>query len=87
MKKVRQPVLILQGALDKQVFPHHADTLAALARARDRDEATVEIAHLPGVNHLLVPATSGEVSEYGTLAGKQVAPEVAEKIAEFLRRR
>jgi hypothetical protein len=87
MKKVRQPVLIIQGALDKQVFPHHADKLAALARARDRDEATVEIALLPGVNHLLVPATSGEVSEYAALPTKQVAPDVAEKIAEFLRRR
>lgn len=86
MKKVRQPVLIIQGALDKQVFPHHADTLAELARARDRDDATVELAHLPGVNHLLVPATSGEVSEYAALPTKQVVPDVAEKIAAFLRK-
>jgi pimeloyl-ACP methyl ester carboxylesterase len=86
MEKVRQPVLIIQGALDKQVFPHHADKLAELARGRDRDDAFVDVVHLPGVNHLLVPATSGEVSEYGTLSAKQVAPEVAEKIAEFLRR-
>ena len=84
MKKVRQPVLIIQGALDKQVLPHHADRLAELARARDRD-AAVEVVHLPGVNHLLVPATTGEVSEYGTLAGQKVVPEVAAKIAEFLR--
>lgn len=85
MKKVEQPVLIIQGALDKQVQPHHADKLAELARARDRKEA-VELVHLPGVNHLLVEATTGEVSEYGTLSGKTVVPAIAEKIAAFLGR-
>jgi hypothetical protein len=86
MKKVSQPVLILQGDLDKQVFPHHADKLAEMARARGRDDVHVEVAHLPGVNHLLVPATTGEVSEYPTLSGAAVAPEVAKRIGEFLRR-
>ena len=85
MKRTKQPVLIVQGDLDKQVFPHHADKLAEMARARDRKEP-VEVVHLPGVNHLLVPATSGEVTEYGTLAEKKVSPVVATKIAEFLKR-
>lgn len=84
MADVKQPILILQGDLDKQVFPHHADKLAELARARER-EARVEIVHLPGVNHLLVPATTGEVSEYPTLKSKTVVPEVAERIAAFVR--
>jgi pimeloyl-ACP methyl ester carboxylesterase len=85
MKRVKQPVLIVQGDLDKQVFPHHADKLAELARARDR-EAAVEVVHLPGVNHLLVPATTGEVGEYATLPNKKLEPQVATKIAEFLKR-
>ena len=85
MKRVKQPVLFVQGDLDKQVFPHHADKLAELARARDRKVA-VEVVHIPGVNHLLVAATTGEVSEYPTLADKKVSPEVATKIAEFLKR-
>ncbi|HVJ26564.1 MAG TPA: alpha/beta fold hydrolase, partial [Vicinamibacterales bacterium] len=85
MKRVKQPVLIVQGDLDKQVFPHHADKLAEMARARDRD-VPVEVVHLPGVNHLLVPATTGEVSEYATLTTKKVEPQVATKIAEFLKR-
>lgn len=85
MKRVEQPVLIVQGDLDKQVFPHHADKLAELARARDR-EVPVEVLHLPAVNHLLVPATTGEVGEYATLTDKKVAPEIATKIAEFLKR-
>ena len=85
MKRVKQPVLIVQGDLDKQVFPHHADKLAEMARARDRD-VPEEVVHLPGVNHLLVPATTGEVSEYATLTTKKVEPQVATKIAEFLKR-
>ena len=34
MKDVRQPLLIVQGELDTQVPPHHADKLPELARAR-----------------------------------------------------
>jgi len=83
MKDVRQPVLIIQGDLDKQVFPEHADKLAELARARKR-RAPVEVQHLPGVNHLLVRATTGEVSEYGNLTEKQVVPEIPARIAAFL---
>jgi pimeloyl-ACP methyl ester carboxylesterase len=84
MEDVRQPILILQGDLDKQVFPHHADKLGELARARKRG-GKVEVVHLPGVNHLLVPATTGEVTEYGNLEVKTVVPEVADRIAAFLR--
>jgi fermentation-respiration switch protein FrsA (DUF1100 family) len=83
MERVRQPIVIIQGDLDKQVFPHHADKLAELARKRDR-KAAVEVFHLPGVNHLLVPATTGEVTEYGSLKDKQIATDVPARIAEFL---
>ena len=36
MKDVDQPLLIVQGELDTQVPPHHADKLLALAQARNR---------------------------------------------------
>jgi len=84
MKDVRQPILIVQGDLDKQVFPHHGDKLGDMARARKRG-GRVEVVHLPGVNHLLVPATTGEVTEYGSLKVKTVAPDIAERIATFLK--
>jgi hypothetical protein len=45
----------------------------------------VEVAHLPGVNHLLARATTGEVSEYPTLAGKTIVPDIADRIAEWIR--
>lgn len=85
MPRVRQPVLIIHGELDKQIFPHHADKLAALSRERDRKVET-ELVHLPGINHLLVRAKTGEVNEYDNLPEKTVAPEVARTIADFLKR-
>lgn len=84
MARVRQSVLIIQGELDTQVAPHHAEKLATLARARKK-AAPVEVLHLPAVNHLLVRATTGEVSEYGDLKERTIVPQVAQKIAEWLR--
>jgi len=83
MNKVKQPVLIVQGELDTQVPPHHGEKLAELARARKK-AAPVEVLLLPRVNHLLVHATTGEVSEYPDLKEKTIVPEVARKIADFL---
>jgi pimeloyl-ACP methyl ester carboxylesterase len=84
MNETRQPVLIVHGELDTQVMPYHADRLAELARAR-RTKAAVEVVKVPGVNHLLVPAKTGDVSEYGTLGDKAtVSPQVTSAIAAFM---
>jgi pimeloyl-ACP methyl ester carboxylesterase len=83
MEKVKQPILIIQGGLDTQVPPHHADKLAELARARKKGPA-VDVLHIPGVNHLLVKATTGEVSEYGSLPEKTIVPDVAARISDWL---
>ena len=85
MKDIRQPILIVQGELDKQVAPHHADRLADLARARKRKVA-VDVAKVPGVNHLLVAATTGEVDEYAVLPEKKVSPAATAAIATWLAR-
>jgi uncharacterized protein len=82
---VRQPLLVLQGELDTQVPPHHADRLAELARARDR-KATVDVVKVPGVNHLFVPANTGEVSEYATLPERQVSSIATAALAAWLTR-
>lgn len=82
MKNVRQPVLIVQGERDRQVPAHHADRLAELAR--ERKGRPVEIARVPGVNHLLVPAESGEITEYAALSGRQVSPEATSAVATWL---
>jgi pimeloyl-ACP methyl ester carboxylesterase len=85
MDKVKQPILIVQGELDTQVPPHHAQKLAALA-AKRKKAAPSEVLLLPRVNHLLVHATTGEVAEYPDLKEKTVVPDVAKRIAEFLAR-
>ncbi len=85
MPRVKQPILIIQGDLDQQVSAHHADRLAELARKRKK-AAPVEALHLPGINHLLVPAKTGDVSEYVSLPDKNVTPAVAKAIADWLRR-
>lgn len=85
MPKVKQRILIIQGDLDQQVFPHNADQLAELARKR-KNAGPVETLHLPGINHLLVPAKTGDVSEYVSLPDKNVTPAVPKAIADWLRR-
>ena len=86
MKDTRQPVLIVQGELDTQVQPYHADKLLEMAKAR-KTEAAAEVVKVPGVNHLLVPAKTGEVSEYPQLGSDaKVAPQVGAAIAAFMTR-
>ena len=81
----RAPVLIVQGELDTQVQPYHADQLAEFARARKGDKVAVEVVKVPGVNHILVPAKTGDVSEYATLGpDATVSPQVISAIAGFL---
>ena len=82
--KLDQPLFVIQGALDMQVPPHHAEKLGALANARKKAPKT-EVVVLPGINHLLVPAKTGDLSEYGTLPDRTVSPEVAAKIAAWLK--
>jgi hypothetical protein len=82
---VRQPILIVQGELDTQVEPSNADTLEALARKR-KNAPPVEVVKVPGVNHLLVPAKTGELDEYGTLAEKQVSVLVTDAIITWLKK-
>jgi len=85
ISETRQPVLIVQGELDRQVPAHHADKLAELARGRRGTKAAVEVIKVPGINHLLVPAKSGDVSEYGSLGtDAQVSADVTKAIAQFL---
>jgi fermentation-respiration switch protein FrsA (DUF1100 family) len=83
MAKVKQPILIIQGELDKQVPPHHAEKLAELARGRKKAPA-VEVKRLAGINHLLVRATTGDVSEYGVLTDRTITPEAGDAIAAWL---
>ena len=86
LSRVRQPMLVIQGALDQEVPPHHADRLEAIAGERARRESTLEVARLDGLNHLLTPAETGSVDEYASLAETQIAPVVADRIVAWIER-
>ena len=75
---------MIQGALDVQVPPHHAEKLGALANARKKAPKT-DVIVLPGINHLLVPAKTGDLAEYGALTDRTISPEIASRIAAWLK--
>jgi len=83
--EVHQPMLIVQGELDTQVAASNADKLAALARAR-RKTTAVDVVKVPGVNHLLVPAASGEPDEYASLTDRHVTPSVSDPLIDWLKK-
>jgi fermentation-respiration switch protein FrsA (DUF1100 family) len=76
-------MLFVHGALDKQVPVEHADRLATLAKA-ESDSKSIEVVIVRGINHLLVPATTGDVSEYGTLTDRTVSRDVTTAINTWL---
>jgi hypothetical protein len=85
MKKVNQPLLIVGGELDRQFPPAQADRLETLARARKKlpPQATQKVI-VPGINHLLVAATTGEEDEYPALSSASVSPAVTSAVADWL---
>jgi fermentation-respiration switch protein FrsA (DUF1100 family) len=84
MSDVRQPILIVHGLLDTQVQPSNADALEKLAAARKR--GSVDVVRLPGINHLLVPAVTGEFDEYASLKDKNVSEAVSTAITDWLKK-
>lgn len=81
-KRVRQPVLILQGATDQQVNPAQAPELAAAFRAGGNRDVTMKI--FPSTDHLFLPDPVGNPSGYAKLPSKHVRPEVLGTIADWL---
>jgi hypothetical protein len=86
MRKIEEPVLIIQGARDRQVSVRHAHRLAEAGRARKRNPGT-DLVIVDGINHLLVPAPTGEVSEYPTLTDKKVSAQVLDELTKWLKER
>lgn len=84
MKDVSQPLLIVEGERDTQVPPANAEKLETLAKARKKT-TPVNVVKIPGVNHLLVPANTGEVEEYGRLTDRHVSPAVTTALITWLR--
>jgi pimeloyl-ACP methyl ester carboxylesterase len=85
MKKVNQPLLIVTGALDKETPAAYADRLEQLGHARKGAAgAATQKVIVPGINHLLLPAKTGEPDEYDSLPTQTISPEVAAAIITWL---
>ena len=83
LARVRQPILVVQPMLDRELPVHHGEQLAQLARSRPRAAAT-DFVQLAGLNHILAHAVTGNVAEYGTLAQRSVSPEATRELTAWL---
>ena len=83
LKDVRQPLFFVHGALDKQVPATHADRLADIAR-KQSDSDSIDVVVVRGVNHLLIPAFTGEVTEYPSLTDRNVSKDVSGALTAWL---
>jgi hypothetical protein len=82
LRRVRCPVLALNGSLDLQVVPSQnlPEIEKALKAGGNRDATTRE---LPGLNHLFQHATTGAVAEYAQLE-ETMSPEVLDLVASWI---
>jgi len=83
MRDIAQPILIVQGGLDAEVPPANADQLEAAAKGRKRP-GVVDVVKVPGLNHLLIQASTGETDEYQSLGHLEVSPDVGNSVASWL---
>jgi pimeloyl-ACP methyl ester carboxylesterase len=85
LRRVKVPVLALNGALDTQVPP--AENLSEIEKAlREAGNKDVTIRELPGLNHLFQTAQSGSPAEYAMIE-ETFAPTALDEIAQWIRAR
>jgi hypothetical protein len=84
MPKVEEPILVVQGERDRQVPVRHAYRLIEMAKARKANWGA-ELVIVEGINQLLVPAPTGEITEYATLRDKTVSRQVLDQLTNWLK--
>lgn len=80
LQKLTAPTLVIAGSKDLQVLPDRNLPLIRRALAGNKKAKIVE---LPGLNHLLQPATTGSPSEYGTIT-TSIAPEALDLMTDWI---
>jgi fermentation-respiration switch protein FrsA (DUF1100 family) len=83
IEDVRQPMLFIHAELDRQIPVSHVERLVDLARKESKSK-TVDVVTVRGVNHLLVPAITGETDEYATLQDLNVSTDVTTAVTNWL---
>lgn len=76
------PVLILQGATDRQVTADQADELASAFREAGNTDVTVRV--FPDVNHLMLRDADGNPAGYATLEDTAVVPALLGTLADWV---
>jgi dipeptidyl aminopeptidase/acylaminoacyl peptidase len=84
-RKVKQPLLILQGERDRQVDQSHARILGAAVRDAGNKEVTVKL--FPTLNHLFLPSTTGSFNEYSHLTTTKVPDDVLDTLTDWVKAR
>jgi uncharacterized protein len=82
IRKVRQPILILQGAVDQQIRVDQAGLLEQAAVAAGNKDVTQHV--FPTLNHLFLPSKTGSVSEYRSLTTSEVPDNVLKTLTDWL---
>ncbi len=82
IRKVRQPIFIVQGGLDQQVTAEQAEIIARAAR--DAGNLDVMVRVFPNLNHLFLVAKTGDESEYSTIQNSAVGEDVIKAIGDWL---
>jgi pimeloyl-ACP methyl ester carboxylesterase len=86
LRKTDQPILVVAGELDRQIAASNADKLETIGKARKgRAGQLVKVVKIAGINHLLVPAVTGEVDEYDRLTDKTISRDVVGAIGSWLK--
>ena len=83
VEDVRQPMLFVHADLDRQIPVSHVDRLVQLARNESKSKS-VEAVTVRGVNHLLVPAITGEPDEYASLTDLTVSKDITGAVQTWL---
>ena len=86
LRRARQPLLVMHGRLDRAVALSHAERLAAVGSERRRQESTVDLVSLPGVNHLLLDTTPGGDAASTAPASLSLSPLVTSSLVAWLDR-
>jgi fermentation-respiration switch protein FrsA (DUF1100 family) len=81
IRKVPQPILILQGGLDQQVTAEQATMLLEAAKAAGNKDVTLKV--FANLNHLFLPAKTGSETEYASLASTKLGDDVLTIIADW----
>lgn len=84
-RKVKTPVLILQGGTDQQVTPDQAPELREAFRAAGNRDVTMRV--FPNMNHLFISDPDGFPGGYTKLKRTAVEPEVIGSLVDWLVKR